>query len=551
MAGAGLYVAKKHVAHQYNAAAVLEWEPEGAAATERELRTLVESVKLPQNLAAVRTKLDLPLTLEQVSHRVEVAGNARSSFVTITAHAEEAVEAALIADALASQFLEHRKTLRAQELRERSLELGGSIASTRRALQTARDAFDAFREKHHITDLPAEQRIALDQASRAASEAELAQADVEAEAARTRTLRGAIAGISRMTVRGETQSDPAASRLADARAELTQLRARLSDEHPKVQALQAEVAALEKNKRHLTPMSTQRTVGIDVRWEVAQSEITGSEASRVAARERREALDAQAHKAQERLQWLSGLEGERNALVAELRAHEAHLALLLEAKSKADDEVGHPKPGARLVSKPSVPRLPSKSWRKLVAIAFVAVGFVGAVVMALVRALWGLRAHTAREAAFAANLPVVASSGWNGDRDDAIELARLVDDTLEVLPYSTKELVVLPASDDERTLVGPIADAVSNRYAGAVSGWDGADVRACRRVARAAGQVLVVVRSGARGALQLAQITSRLGRRDNVFIAVVGLGPELANFTDRCGVDEGDANVTSLRPQES
>lgn len=542
-AGAGIVVAKTWVAPRYDAATVLEWEPQGSGSPDRQLTTLVESVKLPQNLAAVRTQLDLPVTLEELSGRVDVAGSKKSSLVTITASSEEADEAARLAGALADRFLEHRRGVRATELEERVTELRGAVKRAQELVEASRAAYDAFRERYGITDLPAERKVALDQATRSAGEAELARADAQAEEARGRILRGATSRLSRMVVRDETQVDPAGARLAEIRTELTRAEARLGDEHPRVLALRAEAKALEENRPRLEPLSTQRTVGLNVRWEVAQSELTGSEASQVAAEERTSALEEQARKARNRLEWLTGLEGERDAIVSELRSREEHLQRRLADLAEAEDQVAHPKAGARVVSTPAPPKLPTQSRRKLVAVGFLGGGFVLSLLAALLRALWGLRGFTAREVAFFSRLPVLASSPWpRAEGDDDVE--QLVDD---LRPDLADSVLFVAAEAADAPLATTLATAATARGVVAEP-WTGAHTSALRRACREAEQVVVVVRSGRLGALDLATLGDRLGR-DDAQAVVVDVSPDLAPCADRVGVERrGSAPSVAVAP---
>jgi hypothetical protein len=66
--------------------------------------------------------------------------------------------------------------------------------------------------------------------------------------------------------------------------------------------------------------------------------------------------------------------------------------------------------------------------------------------------------------------------------------------------------------------------------------WDGPPQGpSLRRAARLADRVLVIIASGTLSVTEVAQLRSRLGRKDGIGVLVVGLNPELITLPDRVG----------------
>ncbi|HKP57517.1 MAG TPA: hypothetical protein VJV78_12385 [Polyangiales bacterium] len=182
------------------------------------------------------------------------------------------------------------------------------------------------------------------------------------------------------------------------------------------------------------------------------------------------------------------------------------------------------------------------------------------------RELRGLRVHTARETAFWANAPVVASSTWPRE---ATALRELVDELSDAALGLRGTTLVVGAGVHEALLAREVAywlshltssahlralgsgahvgaelaavnplglvprrdDAFASAWA-----WDGpTEGLSLRRAARLADRVLVVVGAGTLSISDAARLCTSLGRTSGVGLLLVGLNAELARLPDRAG----------------
>jgi uncharacterized protein involved in exopolysaccharide biosynthesis len=541
-AALGLGAAKTLARAEYEAATVITWQPRAGGPPlppDQELQTLVESVKLPEILAAVRTEIDLPMTVEALAGAIDVRGSKKSRLITITATAPDGEQAARMANAIARCFAESRRDAQKAELDARVRDLGEAVLRARADAEKARRAYDAFHREHGIVDLDAERQASLEQLSRFGGEANLSGANADAEAARAQSLARSATRLEKKMVRQETESSPAEFKVAEASAEIARLRSRLSSDHPKIQSLEAEVETLRANAGKLPPAPMSRTVGVNPQWEAVQSELTDAEALQAAASTRRSALSELARKARERLSWLAKIEGEGRALSGDIRNLEQYLAKVTADHAAAVDAAGTPDPGVRLLSEAAAPTLPARSSKKKIAIAGPVAALVLTLLFVVIRNLWKLRGHATTEIAFWSSFPVVASTPWpaalRGGRalaeDLAIELVGAPGTTL-LAPFSEAERPT--AARIERRL--RTSDALRGRGGDAqIRFLDGRDAEALRRASRQADRVVLIVEAGRHPGWDLSGISVRLGRDDHVGLVVVGVGPDVIGCADRVG----------------
>ncbi len=171
-AAAGVVIAKTVVPRTYVARTVMVWEPEGEPDV-RELRTLIDSVKLPTNLAEVRRRLTITATLSQLAGRIEVGFDSNSNLVTVAASAGEAEDAMVLADTVVDQFLRHQSELEAARVSEEVDDLEASVAVARENLREAQEEYDEFRRERGITDLSSERQQAIELAASLRAQADM------------------------------------------------------------------------------------------------------------------------------------------------------------------------------------------------------------------------------------------------------------------------------------------------------------------------------------------------------------------------------------------
>ncbi len=568
-AGVGVIVAKTVVTREYQAQVILQWEhgqwEHGVVVDDggRELKTVLDSVKFPHTLEDVRSRLGLETTLEALAARVDIVSSTESNVVVIKASATDSEEAARVADAIVTAFLEHRVEVERQRLVERVEALTQATEVARLEVVKERKGYDDFREAHQIANLPAQTQAAIEQAGRLRAEGEIARVELEAEQARLKQLRLSARTESPTAVLSESEIMPEARKLAEAKAELVALKAQLAPDHPRVQALEAEVASLGRRVAELPkPTSAGRTVGRNPQWEALQQGMMQSSAQREAALKRQSTYAELTDAAQAAVAKLSRIEGEASLRVAALQVTERHRGEIEDQLTHARDAARAPTSGFRLMSKATAPSFPKKSRRSLVAMLSPGVGLVLALVFALFRALRGLRVHTATELSYWGQGPVVASSPWPRDPKMLDDLA---DDLADVWRGSGGSTLVLafgqpeaPHLDGLVSRLGSLTMKGIREKASAGSQIRVLDpalpVQAMRRAARQASRILVLVESGRHSALAFTSLTARLGRSDRIGFALLGLGPELATFADRAGDTDafwaggGDSSLLAPEP---
>ncbi len=434
---AGLGIPYGLLSFDWTSTAVLEWEKDetSAAGAVRDLRTLVDSVKLPTHLGRVREQLGLETTRNQLGESLEISFDRDSNVVAIAATADEPEMAARIANAVVDVFLAHQADLARVRSEELVAQVRTEVEQARSGLREAQDVYDSFRREHGISDLSLERQHAIELAAELQSEAELARAEALSEEARTDEIAARVASGERVVA-----TTPA---LRLARQQLSEARATLSDQHPRVRALQARVRELERR-------AGERAAG-----RAASAIARRAQRASHRAGEREGTYDRLVHQARERLGQLSEVEGEASRLLSVVHVKEAALAEREGILTRAQVEATTSNSGFRLLAPALPPEQPSSSNRRAMAV-FILLGSVALTVVGLL--LWelrGLRAHTANEVAFWGRGAVLGASTWPAEK-------RSIDPLIEELgDYALESggtTLVLAATESETALAREVAE---------------------------------------------------------------------------------------------
>ncbi len=427
----GVVIAKTLVPRVYSTETVLVWETteDQAQPDVRELRTFVDSVKLPTNLATVRERLAIPQTLDRLAARLDVRFDRDSDLVVVRAEAEDPEEAVALCETTIEVFLEHQQDIARERLDEDVSSLETDVARARERLDRAQERYDDFRSEHGVSDLSLERQQAIELAASLRAQADIARADSEAAEAR-----------SEQAPRNPTTTESA--QLRQARQRLETARARLSEDHPRVQALAAEVEAMQETEAS-TPQAQQNG---------AQAH---AQRTRAAAHRRHEAYQRMEEEARTRLEELSSVEGEASALLASVRVAEGHVADLESDLAIAQDRARDASPGFRVVAAPLMPEEPERSYRKPAAVAIPIGAVVLVVLFVLGFELRGLRVKTANELAYWGRAPVVASTTWPGKKR---ELSAIVEELAEKAARAGGQTLVIAASELDQSVADDIAE---------------------------------------------------------------------------------------------
>ena len=559
---AGVLASMQLVGRTYKSEAILIWEPAGGdRASSRDLSTQAGILKSRVVLEGVRKKLKLGAPVEAITSQVEVWFDPESNLVTIDASSPVAKGAYDLADALIEAFLEQQRTLGKARTRDLIDSLKTDLKTAAASRDEAQAAYDAFRAAHGIGDFEFDSQRALQTLEDLRKGANDAQAQVGALEARAEQLGALSRTQPRMRAQSATRSDPAADRAAALRGELAAARARLAPDHPRLALLAAQLSAAEKQVASGETVVANVVSAPDPGFEMTQSTLAATRTELAAASQRREALQGEIARAEERVNAFTAITGQARKLLAEV-AQTAQRGQELTAQLTRAQEAEHSlSPAAfRVLTPPTLPSYPQASKRKIVAIGLTLLSLIVCGLYLVLRPARDGNIYTAREAAFWARMPVVGTSAW----PRRPQLFRsLVDELNDRAMLASGNTLVVASNPADKPLAGalaallgprprPIAFSESEQAEFAVpqstalvvreSGesaffaWPGdSEGPTLRRAARMSDRVLIVVRAGSESVLRATSVRTRLGRETNLGIVLVDVPDELLTLPDRVG----------------
>jgi len=602
---AGVAYAKFGIANTYTALALLKYEGiervEGMPAPSRgEVGSLVQTVRIPDVLRPVQERLQLPGSVGSLASAVNAVQDYQTNMIRIETFATTAEMAADLANTITDVFLDYHKNLQLERLREAITGIDGRIEAAQHRLDEARHAYDDFRESHGVADLTTEQRSGIDTAVDLRSQRDMIEAEIQALDARVQQLRRNLRSAPRMVVTSAAGASPEASERARLEVELATARSNLSQNHPRVQALEAQLAALNSRARSgSTSRVEASTLGISADYSNNQVALSTALADLESARERLRGINELATRADERLTEYTELEGQGVALMTDLRVAEQLMSELRDQRARLENATREPRSGFIVVAPATVPEAPTSGKKKYVAALGIPLAAVLIAVLGLIgRELRGLRVATPAEVAYWSRTPVVGMTTWPRD-DAAVEqlIADLDDfapnaqgDTLVVagnaeatelarrfaamLSSDWSETTLSPVEsgafrdsdpgghrtfrETQETIVTPAPQAAAAAGSVAlvrassqslalvpseyqrVNAWEGEEQgQGIRRAARLSDRVLVVVSAGQATVKDLISMRLRLGRTKGVGCVLVGVDDKFRSVPDRIGpVDE-------------
>lgn len=543
---AGAVVAKTLVPAVFEARSVIECDRcSDPRFGDRELATLQESVKLPQHIEKARQKLSIDATLERIGRDVEVSASIESRLIHVTARGKNGELAAGLANVVVEAFIETRHQIERDKLDIHLRTLMVDAEKARTALADARTHYDHFRSENNIADLPAERQAAIQEAARLRSELAIAHGEEQAERARALALRRASSKEPSTAILQQTEDLPEAKRLGEAKAQLTAARARLSADHPRVQALVSEVKMLEQKVALAeAAITTERKVGRNPQWELAQQGILTANASQEAASSRQATYEKLVQSAAQAVARLSSIEGRASVLLSNLQNAERHAATVELDLKLAEDAARMPSTGLRILAAARAPLRPVKSTRRIVALLGPLMGALIAAICVLLGELRGLRIHTAAELAFWSKRPVLFASRWPRVPG---ALTDTVTELFGPLRESTGKTLVLGVSALElphaHALVNALQEELDHRSAASCDRHSGtievltrcAPAANVRQAVREADRVLVIVASGKHSAPAIQAFVTRIAPAALIGFILLDVREELAMLPDVVG----------------
>lgn len=578
----GVVLAKTVAPKTFTARAVIVWEP-GPNQSRQDFGTLIDSMLIPANLNEVKRRLKLGVPLETLAKWIDVFFDPQSDVVSLEGSSGSAKSAKDLADTVIAVFLEHCQSLRRARLEGELQELRANLDVARVTLTTAQEVYDTFRRDNNVTDVSAETSLAIQEAASLRSQAEAARSSAQAEAARARLLEENARHERSMVVTSQSQSDPNSSALAAVQSELIQARARLSPDHPRVAALEAQAAALQGAGGAVQTIST---AGQNTQLAAIKASLAASTTARAAALDLQQTYAEHAAQARERLQKLTAVEGEAAILLSEVTNASSHVSNLEAQIHPLEESLRLIKPEFRVLAPADLPPHASSGKGKLYAAGIPGGSLALLLLVLLGIELRGLRIHTAREASFWANAPTIGTSTWPripealedlvaevsdsaematgdtlvigasaGDERAATELAealrrRVRTTTTEVPDFETRALIGGVPPREDRTTLSEIAPKVAIVSAAPptpteppvtrIHSWERAQKTVTlRRASRLADRVVVVLTSDTLAMPRLTTLRTQLGRDHGIGILLVGIDPALADLPDRVGNVDG------------
>jgi predicted nucleic acid-binding Zn-ribbon protein len=548
---------------------------------------------------------------ESVLRRIRDARGSRSNLVTLAAqigyqfdlraqtvqfsvYGKTPEDAADFAKLVTDVFLTYHQERNARRIEQELDHVSKRITAAEDQAEEARRRYNEFREANGISNLSSEQLSLVTSAAGLRSDSQLAESEIRALEARVASLESQLATIPKTSMVSSATS-PERATYDSLRRELVSARASLSDDHPRVQALQQQVAQLEAQIRR--GGSGSGTFGRNTTYAAVSRELRSAKSQLTMLRERQKGLSDMAERAQRRVESLSGMEGEASALLAEVEVNGALVSRLRANEATLEDALEDPPSGFSVLDPGAVPELPVRNKMKPVVFAgFLIVFGFGALALVLWREFRGLRVLTPAEIAFWGSGPVLAATPWPSDPLGLDELVAGLDD---LAPEARGTLLILGGTPADAPLAqdlarrmnedwfvdGPTAAAPaagtsvprepsplttpppsgpypiggSPRQSTApaqpstalalrpvqlvrreqrirLEAWDGPfEGQALRRAARLADRVIILVRSNAMTALALNGIHRRIGREEGIGYVVLALPEELGSLPDRVG----------------
>jgi uncharacterized protein involved in exopolysaccharide biosynthesis len=451
----GLGIAFLVVRHAYKSEGVLLWEPQGGgAADHRVLATQAASVKLPVTLAKVKQRLKLGYPINVLEQQVDVWYDMNTNLVTVQGGGGSAEEARKLADTVIAVFLENQTEIARARANDAAKALDKDLEAARAQLNQARKEYDEFRAEHGIADIDAEVALAAQHVSELRGLQQLAQLDKKAADARASALANLVKGQRAMIVQSASSSNTSAALAAQKRTDLATAKARFSADHPTVRALEAELAALEASAKAKTNVASSTTSSANPEYAALQNALSTAQVDGITAEQRDQSFAQILETAERRVSQLTVNQGKAHALVANITRHAERIQGLEVQYALAEDTVRTPPVEFRILTPASLPEWPEKSKRRIIAAGMPIGGVLVALLALLIRPLRDGKIHTAREAAFWANMPVVCTSAWPRDREAFFPLIdELSDDGNAARGFT----LVLSASPHERVLAEELA----------------------------------------------------------------------------------------------
>lgn len=210
------------------------------------LKTLLDTIKLPNSLLAVAEALKLEVAPRTLSAAIGVNLGKDSNIFQITTTWNDPVVAASIANKVAELLVQRSRDIRHTEAADALANYSAQLDAARQDLRTVTADMRAFKDSHQVSDLNAETQVLL--GSLSTLEADLNTKTGEAQAYRETLaeIEKAVKSEPAMVVASTVYRNPLKNRLSDYEWQLQEARSRYTEQNPKVIKLQTRVDVLKQ-----------------------------------------------------------------------------------------------------------------------------------------------------------------------------------------------------------------------------------------------------------------------------------------------------------------
>jgi len=462
-----LPLAKFGLASSYKATAMLEYEgvppiegmPQPA---EQNVGGMLQAIFIDSVLSQVKERMGFEMRNSELEQLISAHAD-EARVVRIDGTAGEPEEAARFANTIAEIFIDHRVQVQHDAVQNALSSIEERMAAARASAQSAQQTYDAFRDEHGIADLSTEQEQAIENAAELRAQRDRSEAEVAALEARLDQLQRDLRRTPRTRTSTSSGASPEAAELRRLESELAQARGSLSDGHPRVQALQQQIASLRERIASGEAQSTRTSnTTTNSQWQSLQSAVSTAQADLEGARQRLEGLTTQTERAQERVEQFSSIEGDASRLLAEVRVNQQLLTELQATHARLEDAQRDPASGFRVMAPASPPDYAERSKLKyVVAGGIPMVLFLIVLAVLLGRELKGLKVRTAKELAFWGRGPVIGASTWPRDAQAIDELIADMDD---FIPDAAGQMLVVGATEKYTDLAVQFATRLNSDW---------------------------------------------------------------------------------------
>jgi len=194
----------------YRASTVLVYKPQGADAvdvyTPLPLPTQLHLVKLAPNLEEVRARLHLSVKPRSIGEAITVHVEKQTQVLALRGEWDSAEGVAGIVRELRDVFLENQVRLRRKEIGKRILSLEATLASVVRKLEAADSELQKFTVEHRVVDLDKEAQWLLEELTSVNLLLDAANVSMKTNALQAENLDKVIADLKRRVAQEQQQS---------------------------------------------------------------------------------------------------------------------------------------------------------------------------------------------------------------------------------------------------------------------------------------------------------------------------------------------------------